>query len=54
MRHLPEGSRASFQRMLGGVARKLRRSNEWKPAESSRRFSNILEVFEDAAHAEVA
>jgi glycosyltransferase involved in cell wall biosynthesis len=54
MRHLPEGGRARFKRMLGGVARKLRRSNEWKPAESSRRFSNILEVFEDAAHPEVA
>ena len=29
-------------------------SNEWKPAESGWRFANILEVFEDAVHSEVA
>jgi len=54
MQHLPEGGRGKFKQALSGAARRLRRSNEWKPAESSRSFANILEVFEDAAHPEVA
>ena len=54
VQHLPPGSRGGFKRALGGAARRLRRSNEWKPAESGRSYANILEVFEDAVHSEVA
>jgi hypothetical protein len=54
MQHLPAGSRGTFKRALGGLARRLRRSNEWKPADSGRRFANIIEVFDDAVHTGVA